>query len=303
MFLGQDISKFHACAQIYMFMLRSTLCLDLCPFGPCAMPMFRSMCLCALCHFCMLRSTCPCFLCHVYAQIFVPMFRSMSLWAPCHAYVQIHVFMCSVPCLCAQIYMLVASAMCFYSPLSLDISLSCVLALVGGVQIQIPRSRPTSTHLGLYQRVWIISLHACVCLLASALYVYACLSRSWLCHALCPPWTCSCMVTSIPLVAYWDLTTCETHSRDVGFLDAHPFSGPCDVACHAYFVPPIQLSSLLCIIFACLPTCSCLSLCLLVSSSLIPTISYGFTLIFETRDPKSLFGIFLDSTCFIHTLI
>ena len=52
-FFGQDISKFQACAQIYMFMLRSTcLCLDLCLFGPCVVPMFRSICLCALCHVC-----------------------------------------------------------------------------------------------------------------------------------------------------------------------------------------------------------------------------------------------------------
>ena len=36
-----------------MFMLRSTcLCLDLCLFGPCVVPMFRSICLCALCHVC-----------------------------------------------------------------------------------------------------------------------------------------------------------------------------------------------------------------------------------------------------------
>ena len=37
---------------------------------------------------------------------------------------------------------------------------------------------------------------------------------------------------------------------------------------YACFVPPIWLSLLLCILFACLPTCSCMSLCLLVPSIL-----------------------------------
>ena len=115
-----------------------------------------------------LRSTCFQTPCYVYAQIYMPMFRSMSLWAPLHAYAQIYVFVCSVPCWCAQIYILVAMPCYSIALLSLDISLSCVLALIGGVQIQIPWSRPTSTHLGLYQRVWIISfMHVYVCLHAS----------------------------------------------------------------------------------------------------------------------------------------
>ena len=83
-----------------------------------------------------------------------------------------------------------------------------------------------------------------------------------------PTWACSCLVTSIPLVAYWGVTTCEMHPRDVGLLDAYPFSAPCNVACHACFVPPIWLSLLLCILFACLPTCLCMSLCLFVPSIL-----------------------------------
>ena len=65
------------------------------------------------------------------------------------------------------------------------------------------------------------------------LYVYVCLSRSRPCHALCPPWVCSCVVASIPLVAYWGVSTSETHPRDAGLLDAYPFSAPYDVACHA----------------------------------------------------------------------
>ena len=100
------------------------------------------------------------------------------------------------------------------------------------------------------------------------LYVYACLSRSRLCHALCPPWACSYVVISIPLVAYWGVTTYEMHPRDVGLLDAYLFSGPCNVVCQSWFVPLVWLSLLLCILFAHLPTCSCLSLYLLVSSIL-----------------------------------
>ena len=41
--------------------------------------------------------------------------------------------------------------------------------------------------------VWIISfMHVYVCLLASMLYIHVFLSRSRLCHALCPPWDCVC---------------------------------------------------------------------------------------------------------------
>jgi len=63
---------------------------------------------------------------------------------------------------------------------------------------------------------------------------------------LCAPlWAHSYVVTSIPLVAYWGVTTCETHPCDAGLLDAYPFFALCDVACHACFVPPIWLSLLL----------------------------------------------------------
>ena len=135
------------------------------------------------------------------------------------------------------------------------------------------------------------------------LYVHACLSRSRLCHDLCLPWAYSCVVTFIPLVAYWGVTTCETHPRDASLLDAYPFSALFNVACHACFMPPVWLSLLICILFACLPTCSCISLCLLMSSSLILTISCGFTPVFVTPDPKSLLGILLDGTCIVHTPI
>ena len=72
--------------------------------------------------------------------------------------------------------------------------------------------------------------------------------------------------------------------------------------CLACFMPPVWLSLLLCI-FARLPICSCMSPCLLVSSSLIPTISCRFTPIFDTRDPESLLGILLDGTGVVHTPI
>ena len=72
-------------------------------------------------------------------------------------------------------------------------------------------------------------------------------------------------------------------------------------ACLACFVTPIWISLLLCI-FAHMPTCSCIGPCLLVSSSLIPTISCGFTLVFDTRVLESLIGILFDGMCVIHTL-
>ena len=132
--------------------------------------------------------------------------------------------MCSMPCLCAQIYMLVAMPCASIALLSLDISLSCVLALIGGVQIQILWSRPTSAHLRLYRKVWIY-----VCLLASMLYAYVCLSRSRLCHALYPLWDCACrslrsltcVVASIPPRVYLHIATREIHLRGVSVLDSH----------------------------------------------------------------------------------
>ena len=80
-FLGQDMSKFHVCAQIHMILGSfPCLCLDLHAY------VFFTMFL--------LRSACLCLNLHVYAQIYV--------------------FMCSVPCLCAQIYV-GCYAMCYFS--------------------------------------------------------------------------------------------------------------------------------------------------------------------------------------------
>ena len=75
--------------------------------------------------------------------------------------------------------------------------------------------------------------------------------------------------------------------------------------CYAFlscFVPPVWLSLLLCI-FARLPTCSCMSPCLLVLSNLIPIILCELTLVFDTHDLESLLGILIDGMCVIHTVI
>ena len=69
------------------------------------------------------------------------------------------------------------------------------------------------------------------------LYLHVCLSRSRLCHALCPPWayacqslrSFACVIASVPLVDYVDVTTCEVHLHGVGLLDAYPFFAPCVV--------------------------------------------------------------------------
>ena len=132
--------------------------------------------------------------------------------------------------------------------------------------------RPTSICLGLYQRIWIISfMHIYDCLLASMLYLHVCLSRSRPCHVLCPPWACACrslrplvcVVAFVPLLDCLDVTICVIHLCGVGVLDTQLsllsvmlLCLPCLLCatCLAFF-------SLLLCIFARLPTCSCMSLC------------------------------------------
>ena len=61
------------------------------------------------------------------------------------------------------------------------------------------------------------------------LYLHVSLSRSRLCHALRPPWTCACqslgplacVVASVPPRACLDVSTCEIHLCGVGVLDSH----------------------------------------------------------------------------------
>ena len=124
-------------------------------------------------------------------------------------------------------------------------------------------------HLGLYQRVWIISfMHAYVFLLAFMLFIHVCLSRSRLCHALCPPWACAfrslrpfaCVVTSTHLVAcrMWPLVR-HISVMLVCLIHTFLYCVRCFYAC---FVPPIWLSLLL-FIFTHLFTCSCISFCVI----------------------------------------
>ena len=178
-----------------------------------------------------LRSTCvrcflPCFCLDLLVSMLFAMLmlRSIYLCAPCHAYAQIYMFMCSLPCLCldpylcvlyamlcVQIYMLDAMSCASLAFMSLDISLSCLLAL----QV---RCRSRSCGLGLHPYTRPILkgldhfLYVCVCLLASMLYVHVCLPRFRFCHAWCSPWACACMVASVPLVACSDVTICENTS-------------------------------------------------------------------------------------------
>ena len=58
-------------------------------------------------------------------------------------------------------------------------------------------------------------------MLAYMLYLHVSLSRSWLCHALCPPWVCACVVTSVSPRVCMDVTICEIHLRGVGVLVFH----------------------------------------------------------------------------------
>ena len=85
-------------------------------------------------------------------------------------------------------------------------------------------------------------MHVYVCLLTSKLYLYVCLSRSGLFHALYRLWasTCrslgalACVVAFVPFVGYMGVTTCEIHLCDVSFFDAYPFSALCDVLMLAF---------------------------------------------------------------------
>ena len=171
----------------------------------------------------MLRSTCLCVLCHVFAQIYMLVLRSVSLCLDLHA-----MFVCSDLCVYVLHAMLVCSDLCWLlchvllQPfLSLDISLSCVLALLVRC-----RSRSCGLGLHLYTQAYIkefgsFPLHVYVCLLASILYLHVSLSRSRLCHALCPLWVCAHVVTSIPPRDCLNVATYEIHLRGVGVLDSH----------------------------------------------------------------------------------
>ena len=179
-FLGQDMSTFHVCAQIHMFLgSLPCLCIDLHAYEFFALFLLRSTCWCLdLCVY-VLRAMLVC---------------SDLYWLLCHVLLQ--PFM------------------------SLDISLSCFLALLVGC-----RSRSCGIGPDLHTQAYIkglgsFPLHANVCLLAIMLYLHVSLSRSSLCRALHPSWTCACVITSIPHRVCLGITTCEIHSYGVGVLDS-----------------------------------------------------------------------------------
>ena len=151
----------------------------------------------------------------------------MCLGAFQHAYAQIYIFVCSVPCSYVLIYMLVAMP-CASKHFHLLLCLFLMFCPLGRVQIQILWSRPTSIHLGLYQRIWIILL--CMCVLVCFYALYPCLPiQIQALPCFCPPQVCTCrslgpfacMVAFVPLVACLDVIVYETHLRDVGVLDAY----------------------------------------------------------------------------------
>ena len=147
------------------------------------------------------------------------------------------------------------------------------------------------------------------CLLAFMLYIHVCLARSrfLLCFkpfvGLClsvfgATCLCGCIHPSYGLFGcnhLWDT------SPWCWFAWCIPLSAPCNVMLDLLALcPHLDL-------FVSLHLCTLAymfmheSLCLLVLSSLIPTISCGFTLVLDTRDPESFIGILLGGTCVIHT--
>ena len=89
-FLGQNMSKFHACAQIYMPMIfMPCLCLDLHAYAFYALFVLRSTCLCVLFHACaqiymfILRFMCLCL--HLRVCVLHAVFMCLDLYVGCHA--------------------------------------------------------------------------------------------------------------------------------------------------------------------------------------------------------------------------
>ena len=162
----------------------------------------------------MLRSTCLCVICHVFAQIYMLVLRPMSLCLDICVYV-LHAMLMSLDLCWLLCHVLLQPF------LSLDISLSCFLALSVGC-----RSRSHGLGLHPYTQAYIkgfgsFPLHVYVCFIASMLYLQVSLSRSRLYHAWCPQWACVCVVAFIPPRVCLDVTTCEIHLCGVGVLDSH----------------------------------------------------------------------------------
>ena len=182
--------------------------------------------------------------------------------------------MCSIPCLCAWIYV-GCYAMCYFRPLFLNISLSCFSALLVGCRSRSCGLGHIRTPRPILKGLDRFVLHVNVFLIASMLYLHVSLSRSRLCHALCPSWACARVVTSIP----------PKICLDVGVLVLHLLHFVrCWYACLACFAPLIWLSLLLCI-FARLPTCSCISLCVV---HILIQWNYGHSIQTYICPPRSL---------------
>ena len=142
---------------------------------------------------------------YVCSQIYI------CLCDPCHVYAQTYILMWSVPCLCVQTYMLDAMLCASIAFSSLDMSLSCILALQVGC-----RSRSCGLSQHPYTQAYIKGFglfHLCMCLLAwFYAFYHVCLPRSRFCHTWFPLWACACVVASVPLVACLGVTTCENTS-------------------------------------------------------------------------------------------
>ena len=158
------------------------------------------------------------------------MLRFACLCAPCHVYVWIYIFECSLSCSCVQIYMLIAMPcaskaffvscyaffLCF-CPFKQDVDLDLV------VQAYIHTPRPISKGLDHF-------LCAFLCLLASFFALSPCLPvqiQGLPCFMLSVGLCLSvlgaiCLRGCIhPSCGLLDVTTCETHIRDVDVLDTH----------------------------------------------------------------------------------
>ena len=103
------------------------------------------------------------------------------------------------------------------------------------------------------------------------LFLHVCLSRPRPCHALCPLWVCACR--SLEPLAYVVASTLLWFVGCGHSWDTPPWCWcawcipflcfmRCCYACLACFVSPVWLSLLRCI-FAYLPICSCMSLCVI----------------------------------------
>ena len=121
-------------------------------------------------------------------------------------------FLCSMPCYCAQIYV-GYYAIYYFSPFCPLISLFLAfwpfqwgVDLDFGVQAYIHTPRPILKGLDHFLCMLMFAY-----LLASMLYPHVNLSRSRLCHALCPLWACACVVTSVPPRFCLDVPTYEIH--------------------------------------------------------------------------------------------